>query len=95
MNSGLSIIIILALLFVIFTLLLSRFFPKKSIKYIPFIICFSISTYLIISARLSTGGFEDLIKGIWAVFLFYGGICSLITAIIIDVYNRNKSKSIS
>ncbi|OIJ14536.1 hypothetical protein BKP35_06565 [Anaerobacillus arseniciselenatis] len=76
------------------TYVLSQLFIKKFIKYIPALLLIVIGSYLLITARLlGSGGFDNLIMGIWAVMLYYGAIIGIISSVAIDFIRRKKKIS--
>ncbi|OEF95680.1 hypothetical protein [Desulfuribacillus alkaliarsenatis] len=90
-NSGLIVILIIALIAIVITYLIARLTKRRIIKYIPSILVILFAIYLLVSANVSQAGFDALIKGIWGVLLFYGAVIGLITAGVLDFINRKKS----
>lgn len=91
MDSGIILLIVIALIAVGITFVLSKIFTQRIIKYLPGLFLLFFSIYLVLTARAAPGGFDSLIRGIWGVFLFYGAVVALIAAAIID-YKKKRSK---
>ena len=72
------------------TWLLHRYVKHQLVKYAPSFLAVLIAAYQIILARISTGGFEDLIRGILAVLLVYGAFFGIVTAVVLDIKAKKK-----
>ncbi|EEG76551.1 hypothetical protein [Dethiobacter alkaliphilus] len=88
MDRFLMVVLILGACFAVVTWLLHRFVPRRAIKYLPAGLAVIIAVYNIILARISSGGFDALARGILAVLLFFGACFGLVTAIVLDIRNR-------
>ena len=76
---------ILAALFAALSWLLHRLGSGRPwIKYLPPVLATGGAIYLIVAARRSAGGFEDLIRGLWAVLLLAGALGGILTALLLD-----------
>jgi hypothetical protein len=86
MDRLLVIVIVVFLVFSFLTYLLHRFFPKiRFVKYLPAILCLTITVVNIVIARSGSGeGFRDLAAVIGAIITFAGFLSSLLSAIYFD-----------
>jgi hypothetical protein len=92
MNGFYMFVAVVSLISILITYCLDRFFKNRLIvKYIPTIISALTGVGFYIKARFfSSGGFEDLGYIVLTVIAGIVFIVSLITAIIIELINRNK-----
>ncbi len=78
-------LLIMAATFAILSGLLFRLRTERPwIKYLPPTLATGGAIYLIVAARRSAGGFEDLIRGLWAVLLLAGALGGILTALLLD-----------
>ena len=75
--------------------LMDKFLKPKWIKYVFVLFLLILTIYFVVIAKKGNGeGFEDLANFLLALFTFIGTISSLITAIILDIVRKTKSKNI-
>ena len=84
MDQFLIIAFVIGLFFSGVTWVLHRFVGYRVIKYTPSLLAVVVALYQIYLARTSTGGFEDLIRGVFAVLLVYGAFFGTVTAVILE-----------
>ena len=86
-------LLIMAATFAVLSWLLHRLGSGRPwIKYLPPVLATGGATHLIVAARRSTGGFEDLIRGLWAVLLLAGAVGGILTALLLDRRERQRDR---